>query len=164
MNAPGFGFLNRPGLPGPFGALMDEYARAAEDFCRTIEALSPETYGRARKSDDPDTVSIRMICAHAVGAARRYSDYIRKARGMPYVDKFVADPESLPHPASVRPSLAAAMQYTEESLGGWYEDPSSAEALKFEVRWGPVYDPEMILEHAIVHLLRHRRQVERWPV
>ena len=23
-------------------------------------------------------------------------------------------------------------------------------------------DPEMILEHAIVHLLRHRRQLERW--
>jgi len=25
------------------------------------------------------------------------------------------------------------------------------------------YDPEMLLEHAVVHLLRHRRQLERWP-
>lgn len=162
MSVPGYGFLKRPGLAGLFGALMDEYARAAEDFCRAIEALSAETYRQTRASDDPDTASIRMICAHAVGAARRYSDYIRKARGMPYVDKFVADPESLPTPASVRPLLAAAMQYTEESLAGWYEDPTPAEGTKFEVRWGPVYDPEMILEHAVVHLLRHRRQIERW--
>jgi hypothetical protein len=35
-------------------------------------------------------------------------------------------------------------------------------ALSFPVRWGPTYDPEMILEHAICHLLRHRRQLERW--
>jgi len=27
----GFCFIARPGLPGAFGALMDEYARAAED-------------------------------------------------------------------------------------------------------------------------------------
>ena len=36
------------------------------------------------------------------------------------------------------------------------------EIVQFQVRWGPVYDPEMILEHGIVHLLRHRRQLERW--
>ena len=35
-------------------------------------------------------------------------------------------------------------------------------ALEFTVLWGPRYDPEMILEHAVVHLLRHRRQLERW--
>ena len=36
------------------------------------------------------------------------------------------------------------------------------QALSFTVRWGPRYDPEMILEHAICHYLRHRRQLERW--
>jgi hypothetical protein len=162
MNAPGFGFLKRPGLPGLFGALMDEYARAAEDYCRAVEALTPEVYAKPRPSDDPDTVSMQTICAHAVGAARRYSDYIRRARGLPYADKFVADPQSVATPAVVRPALAAAMQYTEESLAGWYEDPMAAAQIKFEVRWGPTYDCEMILEHAIVHLLRHRRQIERW--
>jgi hypothetical protein len=28
--------------------------------------------------------------------------------------------------------------------------------------WGPRYDPEMLLEHAVCHVLRHRRQLERW--
>ena len=162
MNAPGYGFIKRPGLSGPFGALMDEYARAAEEYCHGVEALTPESYQRKRESDDPDTASIQMISAHVVGAAHRYSDYIRQARGMPFVDRYLADPAALPAPSSVRPALAASMQYTEESLEGWYEDPSPAEAVKFEVRWGPTYDPEMILEHAVVHLLRHRRQIERW--
>jgi len=142
---------------------MDEYARAAEGFCQVVEALAPGVYVRTRASDDPDTTSRQMICAHAVGAAHRYSDYIRKARGMPTIEAFAADPKGLATPAAVRPALAAAMQYTEEALAGWYEDPSPAELVRFEVRWGPVYNPEMMLEHAIVHLLRHRRQIERWP-
>ena len=32
-------FIHHPGLSGPFGALMDEYARAAEDFCRVVESF-----------------------------------------------------------------------------------------------------------------------------
>ena len=36
------------------------------------------------------------------------------------------------------------------------------QTLSFTVRWGPEYDPEMILEHAVCHVLRHRRQLERW--
>jgi hypothetical protein len=28
--------------------------------------------------------------------------------------------------------------------------------------WGVVYDLEQLLEHAIVHVLRHRRQIEKF--
>jgi hypothetical protein len=156
------GFLGRPGEPGMFGALLDEYARAAEDFCRAIEAVPEERFLREVAGDDPDTVSIRAICRHALGAAHRYSDYIRQARGMPFVDRFELPADAVPGPAAVRPGLAEMLRYTEASLVDWYEDPAPAEKLTFTVRWGPTYDPEMILEHAIVHLLRHRRQVERW--
>lgn len=31
---------------------------------------------------------------------------------------------------------------------------------KIMVRWGQLYDVEQLMEHAIVHVLRHRRQVE----
>ena len=33
---------------------------------------------------------------------------------------------------------------------------------KIMVRWGQLYDVEQLMEHAIVHVLRHRRQVERF--
>lgn len=157
-------FLERPGLPGPFGALMDEYARAADDFCRTVEALPEGALDWERPSDDPDTASVRWLCAHCCGAARRYADYIRKARGLPHDEKFVFTPSQLETASDVRTRLTEALRYTEGAIEGLYEaDEATVAALTFPVRWGPIYDPEMILEHAIVHLLRHRRQIERWP-
>ena len=33
---------------------------------------------------------------------------------------------------------------------------------KITVRWGQQYDVEQLYEHAIVHILRHRRQIERF--
>ena len=67
---------------------MDEYARAAEDFCRVIEAIPAALFLREIPSADPDTVSIRALCRHAVGAAHRYADYILQARGLPFIERF----------------------------------------------------------------------------
>ncbi|MDX1940766.1 MAG: hypothetical protein SFU99_09460, partial [Saprospiraceae bacterium] len=38
------------------------------------------------------------------------------------------------------------------------------DVLKHEIKafWGQVFDLEQMLEHAIVHILRHRRQIERF--
>ncbi|AUP81600.1 hypothetical protein C1H87_11295 [Flavivirga eckloniae] len=35
---------------------------------------------------------------------------------------------------------------------------------KILVKWGQVYDIEQLFEHAIVHILRHRRQIERFKI
>jgi hypothetical protein len=50
-------FIRHPGLSGPFGALMDEYARAAEDFCRVVESFDLARFDAERRSDNPNTVS-----------------------------------------------------------------------------------------------------------
>ena len=80
-SGPGF-FLGRPGTPGAFGAMMDEYARAAVDFCEVLESLPAGALDWSQPSSDPDTVSVRKVCAHAVNAARGYANYIRDARGL----------------------------------------------------------------------------------
>ena len=157
------GFLARPGLAGAMGALMDEYARAADELCRVVETLPAARFERAVESRDPSTTSLREVCRHVAGAARRYSDYIRKARGLEHVDRFELEPDRLLGPADLRPRLGEALRYTEGALEGLYDaSEETVAAIRFEVRWGPVYDPEMLLEHAIVHLLRHRRQIQRW--
>jgi len=162
MPAPGAQFLTRPGLPGGFGALMDEFARAAEDFCRTLENLPPGALDWEQPSDDPDTKTLRTLCAHVIGAARRHTNYIRQARGLP-VDETRPDPALLVTPSDVRARLADALRYAEGALDGLYHaDGETVMAIRFQARWGPTYDPEMMLEHAIVHVLRHRRQMERW--
>ena len=88
-------FLRHPGLSGPFGALMDEYARAAEDFCRVVETFDRARFDAERPSNNRDTVSPRAICLHVIGAAHRYAYYIRKARGVDFVERYDADPAQL---------------------------------------------------------------------
>ena len=158
----GHGFLDRPGRSGMFGALLDEYARAAEEFCRTVEALPEDRFQQKRASPDPETVSLQAVCSHVAVCAWGYADYIRIARDLPRVLR-PFDKEAVTSPAALRPLLAQALRHTEAAVEDCPTDEASLEALRFQVRWGPTYDPEMILEHAIVHLLRHRRQITRWP-
>jgi hypothetical protein len=142
---------------------MDEYARAAEDFCRVVENFDPGRFVAERASRDANTVSPHSICVHACGAAHRYAHYIRRAQGVDYVDRYDLEPSRIGSPRDVRGLLAEAIRFTEatvEPLLNATED--EIQALSFTVRWGPRYDPEMILEHAVCHVLRHRRQLERW--
>jgi hypothetical protein len=156
-------FIRHPGLSGPFGALMDEYARAAEDFCGVVEHFDLARFDAERPSNDPNTVSPRAICLHVIGAAHRYAHYIRKARGVDFVDRYEPDPKRLHSPRDVRALLTEATVLTEDTVEPLLKaTDQEIQAVSFTVRWGPRYDPEMIVEHAVCHVLRHRRQLERW--
>lgn len=142
---------------------MDEYARAAEDFCRIVESFDAARFVAERASDNPSTVSPRAICAHVCGAAHRYAHYIRKARGVDFVDRYELDPARLRSPEDVRGLLAEGILFTEATVEPLLRaTEEEIQQIAFTVRWGPQYDPEMMLEHAVCHLLRHRRQLERW--
>ena len=156
-------FIQHPGRPGMFGALMDEYARAAEDFCRVVDWFDASRFDGERSENSATTKSPRIMCAHVCGAAHRYAHYIRKARGVDFIEQYQVDPALISSPRDVRRLLAEGIMFTEatvELLRNSSED--EIRALVFPVRWGPQYDPEMLMEHAICHLLRHRRQLERW--
>ena len=159
-------FLQHPNEPGAMGALMDEYARAAGDLCGVVEQVPLDRFRRARPSvgaggADSHTESIQAICEHVAYAVRIYSDYIRAARGLTKDEP--AGELAVPTPADLRPLLVDGLRYTEGALDGLYEvDDDAIAAIQFEVRWGPTFDPDMLLEHAICHLLRHRRQILRW--
>jgi hypothetical protein len=156
-------FILHPGRSGPFGALMDEYARAAEDFCRVVETFDGSRFVAERASDNPNTVSPKSICAHACGAAFRYAHYIRKARGQDFIERYELGPGRIGSPPDVRGALAEGIVFTETTVEPLlHMSLEEVQGMTFTVRWGPVYDPEMILEHAVCHLLRHRRQLERW--
>ena len=142
---------------------MDEYARAGEDFCRVVETFDLPRFDAERPSDNPNTISPRAICLHVIGAAHRYAHYIRKARGVDFVERYDADPEQLRSPREVRTLLTEGILVTEETVKPLLKaTEQEIQALSFTVRWGPRYDPDMILEHAVCHVLRHRRQLERW--
>ena len=159
------GFLNYPSRPGAMGALMDEYAYVAGELCYVVEQLAPERFGREVESEDEDCRSLLALCRHVIVAALSYANYIREARGLECSVDRDAEVEGVNGPADLRPRLMIALRYTEGALEGLYDaDYETVAAISFTTRWRATYDPDSLLEHAIVHLLRHRRQILRWPV
>jgi len=58
--------------------------------------------------------------------------------------------------------LENALNYTAAAFEDrWGMSDDDIEKVKMPTPWGTTYTLEQMLEHAIVHLLRHRRQVER---
>jgi len=53
------------------------------------------------------------------------------------------------------------LDYTENSFEDIWKKPNNEiEKFKFKTRWNVTYNFEQLMEHAIVHILRHRRQIE----
>lgn len=156
-------FLQAPGRPGPWGGVMDEYARAAAELCDLVESIPVDRFLEERESPDPDTTSIRAIATHCINAAYGYSNAIRRARRAEIDTSGRIERSELTSPLQVRGHLRAAVRHTEETLVPLADaDAETIIGLSFQSGWGQTYDPESILEHGIVHLLRHRRQIERW--
>jgi len=140
---------------------MDEYERAAEELCGILDGLSDEEYDRVRDTEtkDEDCRSIRTIVTHVVRSGYGYAGLMRDAWERPRTS--VAS-ESIAR-ASTRAEIEAMLRYMVETLDGqWELSEEESNAMKLQARWGPIYDFEQLFEHAIVHILRHRRQVERF--
>jgi len=141
--------------------MMDEYERAASELKLLLGLISEADFTRIvdTETKDEDCRSIQTIITHAVRAGYGYADYIRESFSM-----VSTRPESVTvaHGEAVE-KIEAMLAYTVQTLEGkWEMKDEEIESMAMKVRWGPTYDLEQLLEHAIVHILRHRRQVERF--
>jgi len=112
----------------------------------------PEAHG------DADYESPERLVAHAQGAARGYLLWIREVLEQP-----VTDLELIRDPAVIVPQLEAFM---EETLAGWRRHLAPLEdaqlgPTQYKSRWGELFTIDQMLEHAVVHPMRHRIQLER---
>ena len=146
---------------GAIGALMDEYERAALELTRLVEQIPDDDFVRIVDSQtkDEDCRSVQTIMSHLVRAGYGYADYIREQLSLTSTrpqPKLLSRQESLEQ-------LEAALRYTIETLEGrWEMNAEEISGIVIQSRWGTVYDAEGLLEHAIVHVLRHRRQIEKF--
>lgn len=146
---------------GGVGAMMDEYERAVAELSTLVSSLSDADFEAYRdmETKDESCRSIQTIMHHVVRAGYGYATYIRRAFGE------AAERPEVPEPkrADCARMLQEVMDYTEDTLEGhWLMNDDEIMAVQMEVPWGPRYDLEQLLEHAIVHILRHRRQIERF--
>lgn len=112
----------------------------------------PEAHG------DPDYESAERLVTHVQGAARGYLTWIREVLGDP-----ITDLEIVRDPAIVVPRLDA---YMEETLAAWPRHLArlTDEQLapdQHKSRWGEMFTVDQMLEHAVIHPMRHRIQLER---
>lgn len=146
---------------GAVGAMMDEYERAARELAALLGGMEAATFDRMRdrETTDPNCHSIRTVAKHVVRAGYGYANYCREAFGIA-----VESPEvEVADAADAARQIDDFLRYTEATLEGrWLMPEDAIMAVRMDSRWGQVYDLEQMLEHAIVHILRHRRQIERF--
>ena len=148
---------------GAIGALLDEYEKSIEELKEVITNMSLEHLIKIvdTKTKDPDCKSIQTILTHVIKAGYGYIIAIRKSLGehIDYVDR-----KTLNTIEQYNSALDTLFSYNEQLFEDYpnlkleEKDPNK----KIKVTWGQLYDTEQLLEHAIVHILRHRRQIERF--
>lgn len=140
---------------------MDEYERAAAELKLIIEKTSDDAFIRVvdTQTKDEDCRSIQTILTHVVRSGYSYANYIRDSFSITSTRSIT---ESLSRPQAIA-GIEAMLDYTVQTLDEkWEMTYEEINATIIHPRWGVVYNLEQLLEHAIVHILRHRRQVEKF--
>lgn len=148
--------------PGALGAILDEYERAIRDLQTLLTTVTDEELLTVFDPDapDPNCRSIQTVLAHVIRAWHNYAIHFAS----------LDSPKGDLHPLEFHPDAAHYIQaldqvhaHTAEVLSRFPDtildqfDPEK----RIHSHWGQSFDPEQLLEHAIVHILRHRRQITR---
>lgn len=108
------------------------------------------------ETDDPDYASLAALLRHVLGAAGGYLRWTAKVLELP-------DP-GVDKPPSLEAIDAEAEVYLEHVLDRWWSPLRDVPEEKFEVahksNWGTPYSVDAMLEHAVVHPMRHAFQLE----
>jgi len=150
---------------GAIGALMDEYEKAILELKTVIEAISSADLIKVvdQETKDEDCRSIQTILTHVIGAGYAYLIEIRKWLGedMDRPKKHLLH-STEEYKMALDKMFASNLQLFQDYPNIQLEENNID--LKMTVRWGQSYDVEQLMEHAIVHILRHRRQIERFII
>jgi len=146
---------------GAVGALMDEYERAAVDLKNLIEQITETDFEKIIDQDtnDEDCRSVQTVVSHVINSGYSYANYIRD---------WFSIPKSSPERRMLSQKdflieFEKMLAYNSETLEGkWEFSDDEIQKVKMIMRWGPQCDLEQLIEHAIVHILRHRRQIEKF--
>lgn len=148
---------------GAIGALMDEYERAALELKLLIEAIGEEDYIRIADAEtkDDDCRSIQTMMNHVIHSCYGYANAIRQKFDIPH-ESLSKERRQIVQ-IDIGFEIEKALAYTVETLEGLWEMSYDELDETVITRKGDFSETiEQLLEHAIVHILRHRRQVDKF--
>ena len=148
---------------GAKGALLDVYEDAISALQKSIKDLSDEDLVAVILPDEEDCKSIQTILTHVVSSSYSYAVYIHELKGRRYTR-----PEEKLH--------SRALDYVQDLKHAFafnlnvFAEVEDSELEQFDASrkimtgWDQLYDIEQLTEHAIVHILRHNRQIEKFKL
>ena len=145
---------------GAIGALMDEYERVSLELRNLLSTISQEEFIKIYDplTTDEDCRSIQSVMKHVVRAGYGYADQICVFLKKPVIN----NDYHVYNVVHAIEGLEKVINFTADIVGDRLKmTEKEILATRQETRWG-LYDIEMMFEHAIVHILRHRRQIEKW--
>ncbi|MGK2861529.1 MAG: DinB family protein [Chitinophagaceae bacterium] len=148
---------------GAVGALLDIYEEAIAHLKKMIEDFPDDelTIIINPNTTDENCKSLQAILSHVVHAGFGYATSIHNLTG-----HNLERPSKTFHLTIQKYSedLNRVFAFTEtifkEIVDSELEQYENT--LKIKTGWGQLYDIEQLTEHAIVHILRHSRQIEKF--
>jgi hypothetical protein len=127
--------------PGPVGAMMDEYERAADELKTVMRNISQPDYVTIldKETRDPDCVSVQTIMNHAVRAGFGYANYIGVQFGDSYTER--QENYNVQTPESACARLDDMLSYTLETMQNkWSITDEEVRNNIIRTRWQQNYD------------------------
>ena len=135
-----------------------------KEACILLQALlidlSDKDFIKVRDplTQDKNCRSIQSILNHVINAGKYYNQAIRS-------NENIVQPVSSVKCQKPLEAYKALTTLISETENIFIEKPNlkleeNDQAKKIKVSWGQLYDIEQLLEHAIVHVLRHTKQIE----
>lgn len=151
---------------GVIGALLHEYKIVLEDLKSNISTIRDSDLVLIADANtaNKDCISVQSILTHIILCGTYYLTMIDIHRGnadSPWPSRIYYDTVD---------EYIAALDTLYENTVLFFEDISNNEMAQFNpdkkllTFWGQYYDYEQLMEHSIVHVSRHRRQIQMFKL
>lgn len=139
-------------------SLVELHEAELRRFVEVWERFKASGTPMPEAAGDPDYEDPERLATHVAAAARSYMMWISDQLGRPVTDLTLSRDA-----AEVAPRLSS---HVEETLEGWRRHlagvlDTDLGPTVYTSRWGEPFQIEQMLEHAVVHPMRHRIQLER---
>jgi len=143
---------------GAIGALTDEYEKALDELKVILLKISDDKFKRINeKASAQDFQSIRNIILHIISSGYVYANHIRKR----FEDDYIIPELEVNSTEQGVFKLNEMFEYTVETFQDkWLLTDEELLNTIIKTSW-TTYDLEALIEHSIVHILRHRLQIEK---
>lgn len=137
-------------------ALIELHEKYLTDFAVTWRLAKNQNLVLP-KTDDPDYISLETLIFHVLRSARNYMIWICKKLNLP-------DPE-IKMPPAIDLIEKEHQEYIDYLIVQWKEPLIDLEQVFYDKtflsNWGVEYSIEAMLEHAVMHPIRHAHQLNR---